>query len=112
MRYDFLRADRRRARATHVQPGQPNSTQVEAEHADGVAFGNVGFGGKQHVDVHHFNGWAEFQHQSIDLGAAYGYEFALWGKLTATYAHRVFAHNFPERVNFFTLTYSLPFSYF
>ncbi len=76
------------------------------------AFGDLGFGGKQHVDVHRFNGWGEFQHQSIDLGAAYGYEFTIWGKLTATYAYRVFAHNFPERVNFFTLNYTLPFSLF
>ncbi len=76
------------------------------------ALGNFGLGGKQHVDVHRFNGWGEFQHQSIDLGVAYGYQFTIWGTLTAIYAYRVFAHNFPERVNFFTLAYTLPFSLF
>ncbi|MGC2595405.1 MAG: hypothetical protein WA347_03915 [Rhabdochlamydiaceae bacterium] len=76
------------------------------------AVGDFGFGGKQHVDVRHFDGWAKFQHQSIDLGVAYGYQFTFYGTLTASYAYRIFAHNFPERVNFFTLAYSIPFSLF
>lgn len=76
------------------------------------ADGDFGFGNKQHVNVKHFNGWAKFQHQSIDLGIAYGYKISVYGLLSATYAHRIFAHNFPERVNFFTLSYCLPFSLF
>lgn len=73
---------------------------------------NVGFGNKQHVDVKHFKGWGKLQHQSIDLGLSYGYKIGLYGIITASYAHRVFAHNFPEHVNFFLLSYHLPFSLF
>jgi hypothetical protein len=76
------------------------------------AEGNIGFGPKQHVNVRHFNGWAKVQHQSIDLGLAYGYQLSVYGLLSATYAYRVFAHNFPEHVNFFMLSYCLPFSLF
>ncbi len=74
--------------------------------------GNFGFGGKQHVNVEHFQGWGKFQHQSIDLGLSYGYKISVYGILTATYAHRVFAHNFPEHVNFFMISYWIPFSLF
>jgi hypothetical protein len=76
------------------------------------AEGDFGFGNKQHVNVKHFNGWGKFQHQSIDLGLSYGYKIGIYGTLTASYAHRVFAHNFPEHVNFFTLAYFIPFSLF
>jgi hypothetical protein len=76
------------------------------------AEGDFGFGNKQHVDVKHFNGWAKFQHQSIDLGIAYGYKISFYGILSAAYMHRIFAHNFPEHVNFFTLSYCIPFSLF
>jgi hypothetical protein len=74
--------------------------------------GNFGFGNKHHVNVRHFNGWGKFQHQSIDLGIGYGYQFSFYGTLAVSYAYRLFAHNFPERVNFFTLAYSIPFSLF
>jgi len=74
--------------------------------------GDFGFGHQQHVNVHRFNGWGEFLHQSIDLGLAYRYRINIWGTLTVSYAYRLFAHNFPQRVNFFTLTYHLPFSFF
>jgi hypothetical protein len=71
---------------------------------------DCGFGNKQHVNVRHFSGWGRFQHQSIDLGLSYGYKIGLYGVITASYAHRVYAHNFPEHVNFFALAYTLPFS--
>ncbi|MBS0603996.1 MAG: hypothetical protein JSS60_03045 [Verrucomicrobia bacterium] len=74
--------------------------------------GDFGFGNRQHVNVDHFRGWGKFQHQSIDLGLSYGYKIGFYGILTASYAHRVFAHNFPEHVNFFMLSYCLPFSLF
>ncbi len=74
--------------------------------------GDFGFGGKQHVNVKHFRGWGKYQHQSIDLGLSYGYKISVYGVLTASYAHRIFAHNFPEHVNFFLLSYCFPFSIF
>jgi len=72
--------------------------------------GDVGYGPKQHVDVNHFRGWGKYQHQSIDVGASYGIRLGVYGILTASYAYRVFAHNFPEHVNFCMLSYALPFS--
>ncbi len=76
------------------------------------AEGYFGFGEKEHVNVKHFHGWGRFHHQSIDLGLAYQYHFHLYGDITVLYAHRVFAHVFPEHVNFFTIAYKIPFSCF
>ena len=89
---------------------QYNLTDVHRFTAFGE--GNVGFGNKEHVNVDHFRGWGRFLHQSIDLGLSYGYKIGLYGVITASYAHRVFAHNYPEHVNFFILSYHLPFSLF
>lgn len=72
--------------------------------------GDFGFGHKEHVDVRHFDGWGKFSHQSIDVGAGYGYDFKEYGMFSFYYSFRVFAHNFPEYINFFTLNYSVPFS--
>ena len=76
------------------------------------AEGDFGFGNKHHVNVKRFDGWGKYQHQSIDLGLSYGYKVGVFGIFTASYAHRVFAHNYPEHVNFFTLSYCIPFSLF
>ena len=75
------------------------------------AEGLFGFGNKQHVNVRHFKGWGKVQHQSIDLGIAYGHTLGVYGIISIGYAHRVFAHNFPEHVNFVTLCYQVPFSF-
>ncbi len=74
--------------------------------------GDFGFGDKQHVNVHHFNGWGKFLHQSVDVGIVYRYCTGIWGAISVSYAYRVFAHNFPEHVNFFAVAYTLPFSLF
>lgn len=74
--------------------------------------GNFGFGNEQHVNVNRFNGWGKVQHQSLDVGIAYGYHFQIWGVLTASYTYRLFAHNFPERVSSFMVSYCVPFSMF
>ncbi len=76
------------------------------------AEGYFGFGGREHVNVDHFHGWSHFHHQSIDLGTGYGYHFHTWGTLSLTYAYRVYARAFPERINFVMLRYCLPFSPF
>ncbi len=74
------------------------------------ADGYVGLGIKQHVNVDHFHGWGKFQHRSIDVGAGYQYHFDLWGDLTLSYAYRVYARTFPEKVSFLTIEYKIPFS--
>lgn len=71
-----------------------------------------GFGSNRDVNIDHFHGYARIHHQSIDLGAGYSYLFDIWGALNFTYTFRVFAHSFPEYVNFFALSYRLPFSFF
>lgn len=76
------------------------------------ANGYFGFGHKTQVDVSHFDGYASIRHRSIDLGLSYRYLFELWGSLTVEYAYRVYARAYPERVNFFTIWYNLPFSFF
>ena len=74
------------------------------------ANGYFGFGSKQQVNVDHFDGWGKFQHRSVDLGVGYQYHFDLWGDITISYAYRVYAHTFPERVSFLTFAYKVPFS--
>jgi hypothetical protein len=73
--------------------------------------GYFGFGNKDRVPVDHFDGYASIHHQSVDVGASYGYHFEVWGTITLAYTRRVYAKSFPENVNFFTLAYSLPFSF-
>lgn len=69
----------------------------------------IGLGSKNHVDVDSFNGWGNIAHRSIDIGARYAYHFCCYGKLEFDYMRRVYAHCYPERVNFFILRYTLPF---
>lgn len=74
--------------------------------------GYFGLGGKEHPNVDHFNGWAHFHHQSIDLAVGYAHHMPIWGTFGVRYAYRLFAHAFPENVHFLTLFYHLPFSFF
>lgn len=76
------------------------------------ADGLVGWGGKKHVDVNHFRGWAEFQYRAIDLGAGYGYRAGSYGELSIHYSYRVFARTYPENVNSLMVAYTVPFSPF
>lgn len=72
--------------------------------------GYFGFGRKNHLNVDHFHGWGNIQHDSIDIGTFYGYKFGLWGILAIAYSCRVFAHNYPEYEQKATLRYEIPFS--
>jgi hypothetical protein len=74
--------------------------------------GDFGFGHRNTVNVEHFHGYASIHHKSVDVGIGYARHFLIWGKLTFDYAHRVYAHAYPERVNYFTIWYHLPFSFF
>ncbi|MFI5333893.1 MAG: hypothetical protein ACHQT8_01855 [Chlamydiales bacterium] len=74
--------------------------------------GDFGFGKQNFVNVDHFHGYAKVHHQSIDIGASYRRMFRIWGTLSFEYARRVYAHAYPAEVNFFTLAYELPFSFF
>jgi len=85
---------------------------ADRQRIDIFGLSNWGFGGKHRVDLEEFNGWGRYHHQAIDLGIGYSYVFDYWGKLRFSYAHRIYAKVFPEHVNFFMLSYHLPFSLF
>lgn len=89
-----------------------DGTQYE-QHRVGFALeGYFGFGHQESVWIHDFHGYGSIHHKSIDAKATYAYLFEVWGKLELTYTRRLYAHCFPEKVNFFTLRYILPFSIF
>ncbi|GAB5410936.1 MAG: hypothetical protein ChlgKO_00500 [Chlamydiales bacterium] len=74
--------------------------------------GYVGFGGVNEVNIDRLRGYANIDHQSIDVGLRYAYEFKIWGEFSLEYFYRAFAHSFPERMQSITVAYTLPFSLF
>lgn len=103
--------------ANHGAPWLTLLASVEGNHDDrhrfGVlALGYFGFGSHERVKINHFHGYGTIKHRSVDLGAHYSYVFEVWGHLTFEYTYRLWAVSFPEHVNFFTLRYTLPFSFF
>jgi hypothetical protein len=74
--------------------------------------GYMGFGPHKDVFIDHFNGYASIEHRNIDAGLKYTYVFEVWGQLSLAYTRRLYARSFPEKVNFFTISYMLPFSLF
>ena len=87
--------------------------QMHQAHRLGLTIeGAVGFGGQKDVFINDFDGYAFIQHRNIDAGLQYTYVFEVWGKLSLAYTRRLYARSFPEKVNFFTVSYMLPFSLF
>ena len=74
--------------------------------------GYFGLGGKSGVNVDNFPSYANLSHQSLDLGFRYRYTFDVWGAISAAYAFRVFARNYPEYAHTVRVEYRLPFSLF
>ena len=72
----------------------------------------AGFGGRRDVFINHFHGYADIGHRNLDIGVKYTYVFDIWGHFSVSYARRIYARSFPEQVNFFTVSYMLPFSLF
>lgn len=72
--------------------------------------GYFGFGSKEHVNPHHFHGWGNYAHASIDIGTGYGYHTRYWGTIGVEYAYRAYAHVFPQNVQFVVAYWKLPFS--
>jgi hypothetical protein len=87
--------------------------QMQQAHRLGLfCEGALGFGHRKEVFINHFNGYGSIQHRNIDVGLKYTYAFEIWGQLSVAYTRRLYARSFPENVNFFTLSYMLPFSLF
>ena len=74
--------------------------------------GDIGFGPHKQVNVDHFHGYASIQHRSIDVGIQYTYVAEIWGRIKLAYTRRLYARSFPQNMNFFTVSYMLPFSLF
>ena len=72
----------------------------------------IGTGNQTEVFIDHFDGYAKIAHRSLDIGIGYAYVLPIWGSFHFDYVRRVIARSFPERVNFFTFRYELPFSPF
>lgn len=72
----------------------------------------TGFGGQEDVFANHFDGYASIGHRNLDIGIKYTYVFDIWGHLSFACTRRIYARSFPEQVNFFTVSYLLPFSLF
>lgn len=70
-----------------------------------------GYGRHHHVDIHDFHGYASIRHKGVALGAKYGHRFGRWGTLGFEYKRLLFAECSPKNVNYFSLSYLLPFSF-
>lgn len=68
-----------------------------------------GLGGNNLRHAHDFEGYGPIAHRSIDLGASYRYQFDFGGKVTLSYAYRVYAKNFPQNASLVTLSFLYPF---
>lgn len=70
-----------------------------------------GYGRQEFVDAFDFNGYAKIRQRNIDVGFRYGLRLNVWGTLSFEYKRRFLAKLCPESVNFFTISYLLPFSF-
>ena len=67
--------------------------------------------GKDNLHPHHFKGYGNIKHKSVDVGIRYGYTIGCWGTLSIQYARRVYAYNFPKNANLALFEYYFPFGY-
>lgn len=65
--------------------------------------------GKKDLRPEHFKGYGNIKHRSVDVGIRYSFYTGCWGTLSAEYARRIYAHNFPRNANLFLFEYYLPF---
>ncbi|NGX55992.1 MAG: hypothetical protein K1060chlam5_00226 [Candidatus Anoxychlamydiales bacterium] len=70
-----------------------------------------GYGKENTIDIENFNGYAKIRQKSIDLGFNIGHKLSVLGTLRFEYKRRLLAKLCPEKVNFFSVEYLLPFSF-
>ncbi len=70
-----------------------------------------GYGKKEFVDVFNFDGYAKIRQRDVNVGFKYGYRLNVYGTLSFEYKRRILAKRCPERVNFFSISYLIPFSF-
>jgi len=59
--------------------------------------------GQKSLRLHDFNGYGSINHASADLGLRLLYEIPFFGNVSLEYARRIYARNFPCRVNQFLI---------
>lgn len=65
--------------------------------------------GRRKLHVNDFGGYGPIDHRSIDIGLSYCYELDYYGLISIDFAHRVYAHNYPDNANLLTISYTYPF---
>ncbi|MFA6118846.1 MAG: hypothetical protein WCT85_02955 [Parachlamydiales bacterium] len=73
--------------------------------------GMHGYGHQNKINPFDFNGYAKIREENLDIGFRYGFRMNVWGTLSLEYKRRLTAKLCPENVNFFTVSYLLPFSF-
>lgn len=67
--------------------------------------------GKKILLSPNFKGYAKVRAKNIDITGSYGIAIGVWGTLRFYYTRRLLAKRFPERVNAFSVSFLLPFSF-
>ena len=65
--------------------------------------------GSRRLSFHHFNGYGEIAHRSMELSVGYTYSWAFSGQLHLGYANRLYAKNFPHHWQQYLLQFIYPF---
>ena len=87
-------------------------TNIDDSHKIALfAEGINGYGRHARVDINRFYGYAKVREKAVDVGIRYGYTIGVWGTLRAEYSRRVLAKSAPQYVNFYSVSYLLPFSF-
>lgn len=67
-----------------------------------------GFGGRNIDSLDNFKGYGSINHQSIDIGVRYSYQFDIYGVFSVEYFQRAFAYNFPNSAKNILVSYRYP----
>lgn len=73
--------------------------------------GYFGFGEQNTVNVDDFSGYANINHNSLEIKAGYKYKFKVWGEAGFLYKRRVIAVAYPAERDYFGVSYNLDFSF-
>jgi len=73
--------------------------------------GGHGYGRKTSINISSFKGYGKVRYKFVDIACRYGFRLGVWGTLRFEYQRRLLAKLYPEKVNYFTISYLLPFSF-
>lgn len=70
-----------------------------------------GFGREEKINIYDFYGYGSARQRNLDVGLRYGNRLGVWGTFSFEYKRRIVAELCPENVNFFSISYLLPFCF-